>query len=70
MNVDDQQNLDDLKDIERAMIEARHALIKAMVGQDQREREAFVFHLGFARGRLMRVCDRVYPAREETADAP
>jgi hypothetical protein len=65
MNVDDQQTLDDLKDIERAVIEARQALIRAMVGLGQREREAFLFHLGFARGRLMRICDRVYPAREE-----
>jgi hypothetical protein len=67
MTDDDKQNLDDLREVERALMEARHALTKAMVGQDLHHRAAFLFHLGFARGRLSLVCDRVYPAKEETA---
>ena len=66
MTEDDKQNLDDMREAERALIEARHALTKAMVGQGSHHREAFLFHLGFARGRLSRVCDRVYPAKETT----
>ena len=64
MTEDDKQNLDDLREVERAVIEARHALTKAMVGQGSHHREAFLFHLGFARGRLSRVCDRAYGGRE------
>ena len=57
---DDKANLDDLKEVERAMIEARQALIKAMAGLGRHERETFIFHVGFARERLARVSSRIY----------
>lgn len=70
--MDDKATLDDLKDIERAMIDARQALTRAMVGIGPREREAFIFHIGFAKGRLSRITDRISrltdrinPVREE-----
>ena len=58
MTEDDKQNLDDLREVERALIEARQALTKAMVGQGSHHRHAFVFHLGFARGRLELISER------------
>ena len=70
---DDKQSLDDLKDVERAVTEARQALIRAIVGQGPRERETFVFHVGVARGRLSRVESRIYgqdPPPIEREDAP
>jgi hypothetical protein len=57
--IDDNANLDDLRDIERAVMEARHALIRAMAGLGRGERETFIFHLGFARGRLFRITSRL-----------
>ena len=66
--IDDKANLDDMREIERALIEARQALIKAMAGLGRGERESFIFHIGFARGRLSRICDRIYG--EEDANAP
>ena len=74
---DDKQTLDDLHQIERAMIEARHALTKAMVGHGPRERESFIFNIGFARGRLARISERVCagmepppPVNDDRGDAP
>ena len=61
---DDKQSLDDLHQIERAVIEARHALTRAMVGHGQRERESFIFNIGFAKGRLQRIAERIYAAME------
>ena len=57
---DDKQTLDDLHQIERAVIEARQALTRAMVGHGQRERESFIFNIGFARGRLQHIVERIY----------
>lgn len=71
--IDDKASLDDLKDVERAMIEARQALTRAMVGLGPRERESFVFHVGVAHGRLSRVISRIYggsPPPIERGDAP
>jgi hypothetical protein len=56
---DDKASLDDLHQIERAVIEARHALTRAMVGHGPRERESFIFNIGFARGRLSRIAERI-----------
>jgi hypothetical protein len=61
---DDKQSLDDLHQVERAVIEARHALTKAMVGHGPRERESFIFNIGFARGRLSRIAERIYAGLE------
>ena len=61
---DDKQSLDDLHQVERAVIEARHALTKAMVGHGPRERESFIFNIGFARGRLSRISERIYAGME------
>jgi hypothetical protein len=57
---DDELNLADLKDIEEALIEAHQALTRAMIGVGAGERERFVFKVGFARGRLSRITDRIY----------
>jgi hypothetical protein len=74
---DDKQSLDDLHQVERAVIEARHALTKAMVGHGPRERESFIFNVGFARGRLSRIAERIYagmepppPINDDGGDAP
>jgi hypothetical protein len=74
---DDKQTLDDLHQIERAMIEARHALTRAMVGHGPRERESFIFNIGFARERLSRIVERIYagmepppPVNDDRGDAP
>jgi hypothetical protein len=57
---DDTMNLADLKDVEAALIEAHQALTRAMVGLGgPGERETFVFKVGFARGRLSRVSERI-----------
>lgn len=60
---DDKATLDDLKDVERAMIEASQALTRAMVGLGPREREAFIFHVGSAKRRLERISDRIHGAQ-------
>jgi hypothetical protein len=60
---DDWQNLADLKEVEAALIEAHQALTRAMAGRGGTgERERFVFKVGFAGGRLSRVCSRIYGA--------
>jgi hypothetical protein len=61
---DDKASLDDLHQVERALIEARHALTRAMVGHGPRERESFIFNIGFARGRLQRVAERIFAGME------
>jgi hypothetical protein len=60
VNSEDEHNLADLKDIEEALIEAHQALMRAMVGLGAGERERFIFKVGFARGRLERVTERIY----------
>ena len=75
---DDKQSLDDLHQVERAVIEARHALTRAMVGHGPRERESFIFNIGFARGRLARIAERIFcagmepppPVNDDRGDAP
>ena len=61
---DDKASLDDLHQVERAVIEARHALTRAMVGHGPRERESFIFNIGFARGRLSRIAERAFAGME------
>jgi hypothetical protein len=61
---DDKASLDDLHQVERALIEARHALTRAMVGHGPRERESFIFNIGFARGRLARIAERIFAGLE------
>jgi hypothetical protein len=71
--IDDKASLDDLKEVERAVMEARHALQFAMVGQGSHHRETFVFHVGMARDRLSRIISRIYgqdPPPIERGDAP
>lgn len=67
---DDEDNLEDLKDAEAALIKAHQALTRAMAGVgplgERRERQDFVFQVGFARGRLSRVTGRIYRIPEET----
>jgi hypothetical protein len=71
---DDQANLADLKETEEALIKARQALTRAMAGIGQRDREIFIFHVGFARGRLSRVSERILrpnpslPANDDDAE--
>ena len=57
---DDKVNLDDLKEIEEALIKAHQALARAMAGLGQHERELFIFQIGWARGRLTRISERIY----------
>jgi hypothetical protein len=62
---DDHANLEALKDIEAALIEARQALVRAISGLDPvANRERFIFRIGFARGRLSRVSDRIHEGVE------
>jgi hypothetical protein len=63
---EDEANLADLKDAEAALIEAHQALTRAMVGLGggAADREKFIFKVGFARGRLSRVSDRIYRGGE------
>ena len=74
MTDDDKANLADLHRIEQAVLEAQEALKRAMVGHGPKARELFAFKVGFARGRLMRVVNRIYPAKDDFAmeepDAP
>ena len=61
---DDRLNLDDLKDVADAIEHALAALKSAMVGGPPRNREAFLFQVGLARGRLSRVWRRIAQAGE------
>ena len=74
MTEDDKQNLADLHQVELAVKEAQEALKSAIVGHGRPARELFLFKVGFARGRLSRVVNRVYPAKDDFAmeepDAP
>ena len=54
---DDVENLNDLGDVVRALTEAVGALRAG-------KREMFVFQVGFARGRLSRVSERIYQGGE------
>lgn len=65
MNEEDKRSLDDLRQVERAVVEARIALTKAMVGQGPPARETFIFNIGFARGRLSRISERIYAGMEQ-----
>jgi hypothetical protein len=56
---DDRSNLDDMHQAELAVIAAQDALRAAMVGQGPRQRERFVFYIGIARSRLLRVSSRI-----------
>ena len=56
-SADDVENLNDLGDVVKALTEAVDALRDG-------NREMFVFHVGFARGRLSRVSDRIYKGGE------
>ena len=56
----DKQNFDDLREIRAVLEMAEEALRKAMEGQGQGQREMFIFHVGWARGRLSRVTERIF----------
>jgi hypothetical protein len=58
---DDEANLEDLKEIEAALLLAHQAVARGLAGRGREgDRETFVYHVGFARGRLSRVSDRIY----------
>ena len=71
----DKRNLADLREIRATLEMAEEALRKAMEGQGQGQREMFIFHVGWARGRLSRVSERIFrpgeasPARPANDDA-
>lgn len=65
MTDDDRLNLEDLEAAERALIEARQALVRIEAGIGAPgDRQTFVFQTGFARGKLARVTERVYREAE------
>jgi hypothetical protein len=65
-HADDKANLDDIYEVEVALMEARHALTKAMTGLGGRgEREEFIYKIGYARGRLSRVSSRIYGEKSD-----
>jgi hypothetical protein len=66
MTEDDQQSIIDINHVIAALEIALEALRKATEGQGGGQREQFVFQIGFARGRLSRVSERIY--RPETGD--
>ena len=74
MSEDDKANLADLHQVELAVIDAQEALKRAVVGHGPKARELFAFKVGFARDRLLRVVNRIYPAKDDFAmeepDAP
>lgn len=59
MAIDDKGNLQDLRQAVAALVLAEEALTKAMVGQGPRQREMFIFQVGYARGRLSRITSRI-----------
>lgn len=61
---DERLSLFDISDVIDALKEAQEALRKVMAGEED-ELSLLLFKLGFARGRLGRVCDRYYPAKEK-----
>jgi hypothetical protein len=65
---DDKLNLADVMAVADAAGRAEEALAKAMVGGGQGEREQFVYEIGFARGRLSRISDRIL-GKKDVADA-
>ena len=56
---DDRLNLDDLAEVQKAVTDAMTALRAAMDGQGPAERERLMWNVGFARGRLSRITDRI-----------
>ena len=59
MAIDDRPNLQDIEGAKQALEKARDHLEQAMVGKGPRSREAFIFYIGMARGRLSRVASRI-----------
>jgi hypothetical protein len=53
------ENLNDIVDAVEALTAALEALKAARAGGGPGERERFVFQIGYARGRLSRVSDRI-----------
>jgi hypothetical protein len=64
MNGDDKKNLDDLQSAIEALRKAKTALQFSMVHHGPKSRAAFLFEVGFARGRLGRIAERVYAGLE------
>jgi hypothetical protein len=64
----DRENLADLQDVIEALKEAEQALEAVIDGVGRGEREKFVFKVGFARGRLSLVTDRIYRGPETPND--
>jgi hypothetical protein len=68
MTKDDFEDMQDVQEAIDALHEALAALKAAgRAGAGRAERERFVFKIGFARGRLSRVSERIY-AGPETSD--
>jgi hypothetical protein len=61
---DDVENLNDIGDVVEALTAAVEALKAARAGLYPSGREQFIFQIGFARGRLSRVSERIYKAGE------
>jgi hypothetical protein len=59
MSNDDKGNLMDVAAAGQALEKASDHLKEAMVGKGPHSREAFMFYLGVARGRLSRVVSRL-----------
>jgi hypothetical protein len=64
---DDRLNLDDLAEVQKAVTEAMTALKAAMDGQGPAERERLLWNVGFARGRLSRIYDRISRGGDDAA---
>jgi hypothetical protein len=62
-------NLDDVREARDALADAVEALKGAMRHGQPSSRETFLFKLGFARGRLLRVTQRIASAGEKEGDA-
>ena len=58
---EDRQNRADVQTVRQALEIAEEALRRAMEGGPPRDREEFAFQIGFARGRLTRVSERIDP---------
>ena len=57
---DDQINASDLTETAFSIEEAQKALRMAMEGKGPEARDQFVFHIGFALGKLHRISNRIY----------
>ena len=60
MNADDKAQLADLHRAIEALKKAESALQFALAHHGPKSREAFIFNVGFARGRLSRITSRIY----------